>query len=133
MRFVIPSPLLRNVLVVDAAFSGASGVALAAAAAPLASLSGLPHALVLGAGVFLMPYALFVGSLGLCAMLPRGLVWFVVAGNALWTVESLATLAQTTPTSFGLAAVIAQATVVAAIAAAQAIGLKQSVSAPRSV
>jgi hypothetical protein len=59
-------------------------------------------------------------------MLPRGLVWFVVAGNALWTVESLATLAQTTPTSFGLAAVIAQATVVAAIAAAQWVGLKRS-------
>ena len=126
MRFVIPSPLLRNVLVVDAAFSGASGVALAAAAAPLASLSGLPHALVLGAGVFLMPYALFVGLLGLCAMLPRGLVWFVVAGNALWVVESLVTLAQTSPTPFGVALVGAQAVVVAAIAAAQAVGLKRS-------
>ena len=126
MRFVIPSPLLRNVLVVDAAFSGASGVALAAAAAPLASLSGLPHALVLGAGVFLMPYALFVGSLGLCAMLPRGLVWFVVAVNALWVVESLVTLAQTTPTPLGIVAIVAQATVVAAIAAGQWIGLKRS-------
>lgn len=130
MRFVVPSPLLRNVLIVDAAFSGASGVTLAAAAAPLAGLTGLPHALVLGAGVFLMPYALFVGSLGLRAMLPRGLVWFVVAGNALWVVESLVTLAQTAPTQLGVAAIIAQATVVAAIAAGQAIGLKQSSPAP---
>ena len=130
MRFVVSSPLLRNVLLVDAAFSGASGVALAAAAAPTAALTGLPQALVLGAGVFLLPYALVVGSLGLCAMLPRGLVWFVVAGNALWVVESMATLMQTTPTSAGIVAVVAQATVVAAIAAAQAVGLRQSAPAP---
>ena len=62
MRLVRSSPLLRNVLIVDAAFSGASGV----------------------------------------------------------------TLAQTSPTPLGLAAVIGQATVVAAIAAAQAVGLRQS-------
>ena len=133
MRFVVSSPLLRNVLIVDAAFSGASGVTLAAAAAPLAAAFGLPQALVLGAGVFLMPYALFVGTLGLWAMLPRGLVWFVVGGNALWVVESLATLAQTAPTQLGVAAIIAQATVVAAIAAGQAIGLKQSSRASRQV
>ena len=129
MRFIVSSPLLRNVLIVDAAFSGASGIALAAGAAPLAAAFGLPHALVLGAGVFLMPYALFVGSLGLWAMLPRGLVWFVVAGNALWVVESLATLTQTAPTQLGIAAIVAQATVVAAIAAGQAIGLKRSPAA----
>ncbi len=126
MRFVVSSPLLRNVLIVDAAFSAASGVMLVATATPIASLAGLPHSLVLGAGIFLLPYALFVGTLGLCTMLPRGLVWFVVAGNALWVAESLVTLAQTSPTAFGLAAIIAQATVVAAIAAGQAIGLRQS-------
>lgn len=126
MRFVVSSPLLRNVLIVDAAFSAASGVMLAATATPIASLAGLPYSLVLGAGIFLLPYALFVGTLGLCTMLPRGLVWFVVAGNALWVAESLVTLAQTSPTAFGLAAIIAQATVVAAIAAGQAIGLRQS-------
>ena len=92
----------------------------------MAAAFGLPQALVLGAGVFLMPYALFVGSMGLCSMLPRGLAWFVVAGNALWVVESLVTLAQTSPTPFGVALVGAQAVAVAAIAAAQAIGLKRS-------
>ncbi|MCB1533163.1 MAG: hypothetical protein KDJ44_00220 [Rhodoblastus sp.] len=126
MRFVVSSPLLRNVLVVDAAFSGASGITLAAAATPLAAAFGLPQGLVLGAGVFLLPYALFVGSLGLWAMLPRGLVWFVVAGNALWVVESLITLARSEPTQLGVAAIVAQATVVAAIAAGQWIGLKRS-------
>lgn len=126
MRFVSSSPLLRNVLIVDAAFSGASGIALAALATPLAAQSGLPHGLVLGAGVFLMPYAIVVGSLGLCALLPPAVVWFVVAGNALWVVESLVTLAQTSPTPFGVALVGAQAAVVAAIAAAQAIGLRRS-------
>ena len=126
MRFVVSSPLLRNVLIVDAAFSGASGVVLAAAAAPLATAFGLPHRLVLGAGVFLLPYALFVGTLGLWAMLPRGLVWFVIAGNTLWVIESLVTLAQTAPTQLGVAAIVSQAVVVAAIAAGQWIGLNRS-------
>lgn len=130
MRLVTSSPLLRNVLIVDAAFSGASGVALAAAAAPLSGMFGLPHALVIGAGVFLMPYAIVVGSLGLCALLPRALVWFVLAGNALWVIESFVLLAQSSPTPLGLAAVIGQATVVAAIAAAQAVGLRQSGASP---
>lgn len=130
MRFVTASPLLRNVLITDAAFSGASGLTLAAAASPLASLTGLPHGLVLGAGIFLLPYAVFIGSLGLSARLPRGLVWFVIAGNALWVIESLVTLAQTAPTSVGILAVVAQATVVAAIAAGQAVGLRQSAPAP---
>ena len=71
MRLVASSPLLRNVLIVDSAFSGASGLTLASAAAPLSGLLGLPHTLVLGAGVFLLPYAIVVGSLGLCAYLPR--------------------------------------------------------------
>lgn len=126
MRLVLSSPLLRNVLIVDAAFSAASGLTLAAAAKTISAMSGLPHALVLGAGVFLMPYAIVVGSLGVCAALPRAVVWFVVAGNALWVAESLVTLAQTSPTPFGVALVVAQAVVVAAIAAAQAVGLRRS-------
>ena len=128
MRIVESSPLLRNVLIVDGAFSGASGLALAAGAGPLADLFGLPYALVLGAGLFLIPYAGFVAFLGARELLPRALVWFVVAGNALWTIESLALLVagQTSPTSLGAAVVIAQALVVAVIAEAQAIGLKRS-------
>lgn len=126
MRMIQSSPLLRNVLIVDAAFSAASGITLAAAAQPIAAMSGLPYGLILGAGLFCMPYAIVVGSLGMCALLPPAVVWFVVAGNALWAVESLVTLTQTTPTAFGMAAVVAQAVVVAALAAAQAVGLKRS-------
>ena len=127
MRMIVSSPLLRNVLIVDAAFSGAAGVTLAAAAGPFAAMSGLPHALVLGVGVFLMPYALVVGSLGLCA-LPAA-ARLVVAGNALWVAASLAALAQTQPTSFGVVAVVGQAVVVAALAAGQAVGLRRSAPA----
>lgn len=126
MRFVISSPLLRNVLIVDAAFSGASGIVLAAAATSLAAAFGLPQGLLLGVGFFCLAYAIFVGSMGLAPVLPRGLVWFVVAGNALWVIESLVTLAQTAPTQLGVVAIVAQATVVAAIAAGQWIGLKRS-------
>jgi len=126
MRFVVSSALLRNVLIVDGAFSAASGLTLSIGAAPLAAAFGLPHALVLGVGIFCLVYAVFVGSLGLASMLPRGLVWLVVGGNALWAVESIVLLGQTSPTSLGIAAVVAQATVVAALAAGQWIGLKRS-------
>lgn len=126
MRFVVSSPLLRNVLIVDGAFSAASGVTLTAGATPLAAAFGLPHALVLGVGIFCLVYAIFVGSLGLAPMLPRGLVWLVVGGNALWSIESIVLLAQTSPTTLGVATVVAQATVVAALAAGQWVGLKRS-------
>ncbi len=132
MRFVVSSPLLRNVLIVDGAFSAASGVTLTFGATSLAAAFGLPQALVLGVGIFCLVYAIVVGSLGLAPMLPRALVWLVVGGNALWAVESIVLLGQTSPTTLGIAAVVAQATVVAALAAGQWIGLRQSAPAARS-
>ena len=126
MRFVVSSPLLRNVLIVDGAFSAASGITLAVGATPLAAAFGLPHGLVLGVGIFCLVYAIIVGSMGLAPALPRGLVWLVVGGNALWAIESIALLAQTSPTTLGVATVVAQATVVAALAAGQWVGLKRS-------
>jgi len=133
MRFVVSSPLLRNVLIVDAAFSAASGVLLLAGGAALAGAFGLSPTLVLCVGVFCLVYAIFVGSLGLAPMLPRGIVWLVVAGNTIWAIESIALLSQVQPTSLGLAAIVGQATVVAALAAGQWIGLKRSAPAPTSV
>lgn len=128
MQSIRPSALLRRILLVDAAFSAVSGLALSLGASLVADLSGLPHRLVLGAGLFLLPYAAFVGYLGARADLPRALVWLVVIGNALWTIESLVLLVsgQASPTTLGVAFVLAQALAVAAIAELQAIGLKRS-------
>ena len=131
MRTIHPSPLLRRALVVDGVFSGASGAALTLGATVFAGATALPHGLLLGAGLFLLPYAAFVGFLGTRANLPRALVWFVIAGNALWVVESAVLLLahQVAPNALGVALVIAQAVAVAALAEAQALGISRSQSA----
>lgn len=132
MTFVKSSPLLRGILMIDAAFSGVSGLSLALGAGPLAGFLGLPTPLVLGAGLFLLPYAALVALLGTRESLPRALVWFVVAGNILWAIESVVLLVsgQASPTSVGIAVVVAQALAVAIIAETQAIGLKRSIALP---
>ena len=70
--------LLRTALRLDAVASGALGVACAAGAAVLDDLLGLPAALLLGVGVFLVVYA--AGLIGLAARrpIPRGGTWVVV-------------------------------------------------------
>ncbi|MDE2577319.1 MAG: hypothetical protein KGL46_00800 [Hyphomicrobiales bacterium] len=132
MKYVQSAPLLRRFLTVDAAFSGVCGLVLALGAGALAPLLGLPHQLVLGAGIFLLPYAAFVGWLGQRADLPRALVWFVVAGNILWTLESVILLfsGQVAPTTFGIAVVVIQAAAVALFAEMQALGLTRSTPIP---
>ena len=128
MRIVKSSALLRRILATDAVFSGLSGVGLTLGAAPFSTLFGLPYELVLGAGLFLVPYALFVAWLGARATAPSALVWLVVVGNAVWTLESIVLVVsgQASPTTLGAAVVIAQAIAVAIIADVQALGLKRS-------
>ena len=128
MRVIRTSPLLRAIMLTDGVFSGISGLSLALGARPLSALMGLPHELVLGAGLFLVPYAAFVAFLGTRDNLASALVWFVVVGNVLWALESVVLLVsgQASPTAFGIAVVIAQALAVAVIAETQAIGLKRS-------
>jgi hypothetical protein len=128
MRTIQVSPLLRRALVVDGVFSGVSGALLTLGADLFSGVTALPHGLLLGAGLFLLPYAAFVGLLGTRESLARALVWFVVAGNALWTLESVLLLVsgQVARNALGVTLVIAQALVVAALAEAQAIGLSRS-------
>lgn len=131
MSVVTSSPLLRQALVADAATSGACGLLLLLAAGPLASLLGLPVPLLRLSGVVLLPYAGLVGYLGLRDRLPRGIVWAVVIGNAVWAADSLLLLVSgwVEPTRAGYAFVIAQALAVLMYAELQYVGLKRSDSA----
>ncbi|QFU15847.1 hypothetical protein [Microvirga thermotolerans] len=131
MSVVTSSPLLRQALVADAATSGACGLLLLLAAGPLASLLGLPAPLLRLSGAALLPYAGLVGYLGLRDRLPRGIVWAVVIGNAVWAADSLLLLVSgwVEPTRAGYAFVIAQALAVLMYAELQYVGLKRSDSA----
>src|SRR3546814_16351123 len=77
---------LRRVLALDALSCAGMGVLLAAAAAPLAPLFGLPEGLVRGAGLLLLPLAAFIGGLASRPSPPPLLVWVVIVGNLGWEI-----------------------------------------------
>ena len=123
-----PSLFLRRALLADAIFSGVSAVLLTAAAGMLAPLFDLPEALLRETGLFLIAYAAFVGWLGTRPSVPKVLVLIVIAGNAAWTLGSIALLLSgaVTPNLLGEIVVAAQAMATGAFAELQYIGLRKS-------
>jgi hypothetical protein len=123
-----PSLFLRRALLADAIFSGASAVPLTLAASALASLLGLPEALLRETGLFLIGYAALVGWLCTLPSMPRPLLWTVIGGNAAWTAASVALLfsSAVTPNLLGEVAVALQAVAVGVFAELQYVGLRRS-------
>jgi hypothetical protein len=123
-----PSLFLRRAIQADAIFSGVSAVLLTLGASELAPLLNLPEALVRETGLFLVAYAALVGWLGTRITMPKALVIIVIAGNAAWTLASIALLfsGAVTPNLLGEAAIAMQAIVVGALAELQFIGLRRS-------
>ena len=119
---------LRRALQADAIFSGVSAVALTLGAAPLAPWLNLPEALLRETGLFLIAYTLFVGWLGLRQSMAAAWAMLVIAGNAAWTLASVALLlsGMVAPNGLGVAAVLAQALVVGVLAELQYMGLRRS-------
>lgn len=125
------SPLLRRVLIADAAISGATGLIMTVFADALSEPLGVPVALMRYAGVSLLPFAALLVYLATRENLSSAVVWAVIVANALWAVDSILIIliGWVEPTVLGHAFIIAQALVVALFAEAQYIGLKKSVAA----
>jgi hypothetical protein len=123
-----PSPFLRRAIQADAIFSGLSAVLLTLGAGEFAPLLNLPEALLRETGLFLIAYAALVGWLGTRPTMPKLLVTIVIAGNAAWTLASLALLfsAAVSPNLLGEAAIAMQAIVVGVLAELQFIGMRRS-------
>jgi hypothetical protein len=123
-----PSQFLRRAILADSIFSGVSAVALTFGAGVLAPLTNLPEVFLREAGLFLIAYAALVGWLGTRPAMPRALVVMVVAGNAVWTLASIALLFSgwIAPNLLGEVAVAIQAIAVGAFAELQYIGLRKS-------
>jgi hypothetical protein len=123
-----PSLFLRRAIQADAIFSGISAVLLTFGAGALAPRLNLPETLLLETGLFLIAYAALVGWLGTRQSMPKALVIIVIAGNAAWTLASIALLfsSAVTPNLLGEVLVAAQAIVVGALAELQYIGLRRS-------
>ena len=128
MMTIHSSPLLRQALVADATTSAAFGLMMLIGAGALSAIFGLPEMLLRIAGLVLLPYAAFIGWLGLREQIQKPIAWAVVLANALWAVDSLLLLVSgwVSPTSAGYAFVIAQALVVLMYAEFQIVGLRRS-------
>ena len=131
MMTIHPSPLLRQALLADSATSAAFGLLMLLAAGPMSALLGLPETLLRVSGVVLLPYAAFIGWLGIRERIQKPVAWAVVLGNALWAADSLLLLVSgwVQPTSAGTAFVVAQALVVLMYAEFQYVGLRRSTEA----
>lgn len=123
-----PSPFLRWVLLIDAAVSAASGLAMSAFAAELATLLRVPEALLFYAGLVLFPYAAFVAFLASRPLVPHAAVWAAIVLNVLWAVDCglLALGGWLAPSGLGYAFIIVQGLVVLAFADLQYVGLRRS-------
>jgi hypothetical protein len=125
---IYPSSLLRRALQADTVFSGTGAVLLTLGAGELAPLLNLPEALLREAGLFLIVYAAFVGWLSTRTGFPKILVVAVVAGNAAWTLSSIALIfsGAVTPNVLGEIALAMQAIIVGILAELQFLGLRRS-------
>lgn len=123
-----PSQLLRRALLADAIFSGVSAAGLTLGAGLLAPFLSLPEALLQETGLFLIAYTVLVGWLGTRPQVAKALVMIVVAGNAAWTLASIALLfsGAVTPNLLGEIVVVAQAIATGVFAELQYIGLRRS-------
>jgi hypothetical protein len=122
------SQFLHRALLADCIFSGVSALSLMLAPAPLAELTELPKALLRETGLFLILYAALVGWLALRATTARAWIVLVIAGNAVWTVASIALLLSGAvhPNLLGEIAVVAQAIATGVLAELQYAGLRRS-------
>jgi hypothetical protein len=127
---ILSSHFLRRALLADAVFSGISAVVMTLDAGALAPFLNLPEALLRETGLFLILYAALVGWLWSRPSIPKALVMIVIAGNAAWTLASIALLLSgaVSPNLLGEIVVVAQAIATGVLAELQYIGLRRSTS-----
>lgn len=115
----ITVPVAGAFLLVDAAMTGANGLAYAVAGGWLADWFGAPEALVRSLGVFLLVVAAGVVLLATRRPIPRRGVAALAALNVVWVLASLDYALLGGLTTLGVAWTVLQAVVVGVFAAGQ--------------
>jgi len=126
---IFASPrFLPNVMWADAASCAATGALQVAFTGALARLTGLPAALLMGTGVFLLAYAAAAAFMASRSTPPRTLIGLVVVGNFGWAAACAVLLVSGAfpVTALGTAWVIAQAVTVVVLAELQWTGLRRT-------
>lgn len=120
--------LLRLALKIYAVASGALGALALAAGVVLDDLLGIPLALLVPVGLFLIVYAAFVWVVGTRPGINRTAAWAIIAVNLLWVLDSvvLVMTGWLSLTAMGIAFVLAQAVAVALFAGAQFYALRRA-------
>jgi hypothetical protein len=124
-----PGPkLLRTSLRLDAVVTGVNGLAYLALSGPLESLLGLDTRIGVPIGIFLTLYGIAVAAIGAPATINTTLVRTVIAGNAAWTVISLAALIEGALELNVVGGIwtVMQAVTVGGFAALQYLGLRRN-------
>jgi hypothetical protein len=108
---------LRKVLFADAATCTACGLFMFVLANPFGQLTRIPPALLLYAGLSLLPIAAFIALIGARAARSVAAVSFVIAGNLGWSAASfwVMTSGVIAPTTLGTLFLGAQAATVLAL------------------
>ena len=122
-----PSPFLRRVLLADALVSAAVGAVMALGASALQGLLGLPGALLMLAGLSLLPYAAYLLWLTRRAIVPRAAMWVPIVLNIVWAIDCLLVLfgGGMSPTLLGKAFIAVQVVTVLLFAELEFIGLSR--------
>lgn len=122
------SPFLRNVLVADAAMSGAAGLLMIAGAPILSPLLELSTGLLRWAGVLLVPFVVMLILAARRSSVSPLVLLDIVALNVVWVIASFGILLSgaVTPNALGYAFVSAQAIAVAVLAALQFTAWRQA-------
>ena len=120
---------LHTVLLADAATCVATGLLMTAGSGLLATLTHMPAALLMSAGLSLFLIATFIAFVAMRpGTWPLG-VWLVILGNIGWVIGSLYLLVPGTiaPNGFGYAFLIIQAVAVVVLTELEIMGVRRAI------
>lgn len=123
---------LRSVLWLDAATGVATGALQLLLTGLLASLLGLPEALLQVSGWALFGYVALISFIATRQFVAAGLVWLLIGANLIWVAGCLALLLGdfVTPTLVGKVFIAVQAVAVGLLAEMQWVGLRKAAAQP---
>lgn len=128
MNTVLPSPLLRLGLRLDAILSLAAAAAMPLLLVPLSVALGFSREQMILIAAFMFGWAALTGWMGGQARLPAWSVWLAIAVNVEWAAASLVLPAfgWIAPNALGWTLLVAQALGVLVFAGLQWLGLQRS-------
>jgi hypothetical protein len=118
---------LKKVLLLDLVVSAATTLMLLTAAGWLAEPLGLSAVMLRGTGIVLLPWVALLAWIIWKQTVANFIIWLVIAGNAIWAIDSIAVLFTDwlAPSALGIGFIIGQAVIIGIFAELQFIALRR--------